>query len=73
MPDKGKGRIESPMTPFKTIDSYTSAPGDYNVHPNLGPKGEDGGLPLKFTDKSITAAPPEGPSMEPTPAKAEKA
>lgn len=73
MPDKGKGRIESPLTPFKTVTSYTEAPGSYNTHPNLGPAGEAGGFPLKFTDESIKTAMPEGPSMEPTPAKATKA
>jgi hypothetical protein len=73
MPDKGKGRIESPLTPFKTVTSYTEAPGSYTKHPNVGPAGVDGGLPLKFTDESIKGTMPEGPSMEPTPAKAEKA
>ena len=73
MPDKGKGRIESPITPFKTVDSYTSAPGSYNEHPNLGPKGVDGGFPLKFTDDSIKGVmPAEGASMEATPAAVKK-
>jgi hypothetical protein len=70
MPDKGKGTIDSPMTPFKGVpSSYTEAPGEYSKHPNVGPAGETGGVPLKFYDNSVKGIMPEGPSMEPTPAK----
>jgi len=63
---ENKGRVDSPLTPFRTITSYTEAPGSYSKHPNIGPAGEDGGCPLKFTDESITVGKPEGPSMEAT-------
>lgn len=68
-----KSKIDSPMTPFKEAPTtLDQAPGDYNKHPNVGPAGDSGGFPLKFTDNSVKGIMPEGPSMEPVPAATKK-
>ena len=46
-----KESIESPMTGFPPVKAMDSDAGIYNRHPSLGPKGESGGLPLKFFDE----------------------
>lgn len=51
---KPGGSLDSPMTAFPEVKGFASAPGKYNENPHLGPKGVDGGLPLKFTDDAIT-------------------
>ena len=70
---KQKGSaIQSPYTNFMNKANPTpssGAPGHYSKHPNIGPAGVDGGMPLKFTDDSVKGIMPEGPSMSPTPAK----
>jgi hypothetical protein len=64
-------QIDSPFTAMRGNPSLTEAPGCYDHHPNVGPAGDDGGLPLKFFDHSIpgTKMQPEGPSMTVVPAK----
>ena len=62
--------IDSPFTGVRGKPSLTEAPGLYNEHASVGPKGESGGFPLKFYDTAIKT--PKGslpaPSMTPTPA-----
>lgn len=62
--------IDSPMGPSfrRGVPSLTEAPGSYDKHPNVGPAGVSGGLPLKFTDDSVPGTVPNTPSMEPMPA-----
>jgi len=45
------------MINFPAVKGFASAAGKYNDNPALGPKGDDGGLPLKFMDDAI--APPK--------------
>ena len=52
MKKSGMGQIDSAMTVPATPDKGAFK-GKHNEHPNLGPKGVDGGFPLKFTDESI--------------------
>ena len=47
-----KGSIDTTMK-APAVPALDSAPGVYNRHPNLGPAGESGGFPLKFTDESV--------------------
>ena len=48
-----KSAVDSPVTGFPPVKGLESAPGKYNENPNLGPKGESGGMPLKFMDTAI--------------------
>ena len=67
MKKNGKGSISSAMTsPVRGKPSLTEAPGCYTYHPNVGPRGVDGGLPLKFIDESIPVGKPEGPMLNVT-------
>ena len=51
----GPANLDTPMTGVPSHKGIASAPGKYSSHPNLGPAGVSGGLPLKFTDDSIKA------------------
>jgi hypothetical protein len=54
-PNVGAGPVDSPMTGHPKVPGITSAPGKYTEHADLGPKGEDGGMPLKFYDEAVKA------------------
>jgi len=73
MPKRKHGsQIDSPYTPFagKVPTPSSGGPGSYNKHPNVGPAGVSGGVPLKFTDDSIkTQKGPIASSMDVVPAK----
>jgi len=51
---RGSG-IDSVMTGVPAVPGFASSPGEYNEGSGLGPKGVDGGVPLKFTDGSISS------------------
>ena len=46
----GPAALDSPMTSHPAVKGLASDDGTYNKHPDLGPQGESGGLPLKFFD-----------------------
>jgi hypothetical protein len=48
-----KAHLETPMEGHPAVKGLSSAPGKYSSHPELGPPGVDGGMPLKFYDDSI--------------------
>jgi len=57
---KGKTVIDSAMSSLPHhVKSYTETPGQYGEGP-IGPKGVDGGVPLKMYDTSI-----KGPETKP--------
>jgi hypothetical protein len=45
--------LDTPMTGVPKVPGLSSAPGTYNRHPNLGPDGVSGGLPLKTFDDAV--------------------
>ena len=46
-------KIDSVMKDFPPVKGLASSPGKYNEGSGLGPKGVDGGIPLKIIDTSI--------------------
>lgn len=69
---QGNGTIDSPYNSGRPTPSLKGGAGEYNRHPDLGPAGVDGGIPLKFMDTSIPT--PKGrlvPQMDIIPGKAE--
>ncbi len=71
MPSKKSNHVESSYTPFAGSAPSVGAggPGVYDKHPNIGPAGNSGGVPLKFFDESLPGVAPGAPSMNPSPAK----
>ena len=55
------GGIDTTMNNCPPAPGRQGAAGKYDEHPNLGPAGVSGGMPLKFTDESIST-----PEIQPT-------
>lgn len=55
MAKKEHGSVDTVMRNVPAVPGFASSPGEYNEGSGVGPKGVDGGIPLKFIDTSIKA------------------